>query len=163
MKQPESKVTPFLWFDTQAEDAARFYVSVFAKSRLVDVAKWADGAPASPGSVMSATFEIDGRQFIAFNGGPYFKFTEACSMFVSCEDQAEVDRYWNALIADGGQPGRCAWLKDKYGLSWQIVPKALGQLLGDPDPTRAGRAMKAMMKMGKIDVAELARAAADLN
>lgn len=161
MEQAQNKVTPFLWFDAQAEEAARFYVSIFANSRLVDVAKWADGAPAPKGSTMSATFEIDGRQFIAFNGGPYFKFTEACSMFVSCEDQAEVDRYWNALIADGGTPGQCAWLKDKYGLSWQIVPKALGQLLGDPDAGRAGRAMKAMMKMGKIDIAELERAAAN--
>jgi predicted 3-demethylubiquinone-9 3-methyltransferase (glyoxalase superfamily) len=160
MMQPKSKVTPFLWFNNQAEEAAKFYVSIFANSRLVDVTHWADGSPQPKGTVMSAMFEIGGRQYIAFNGGPYFKFTEACSMFVNCEDQAEVDRYWNVLTADGGVPGQCAWLKDKYGLSWQIVPKALGQLLGDPDAQRAGRAMKAMMKMGKIDIAELERAAA---
>lgn len=160
MLQPTRKVTPFLWFDNQAEEAAKFYVSIFANSRLLDVARWADGSPAPKGSVMSATFEIDERQFIAFNGGPHFRFTEACSMFVNCEDQAEVDRYWNALIADGGAPGQCAWLKDKYGLSWQIVPKALGHFLSDPDAGRADRAMKAMLKMSKIDIAELERAAA---
>lgn len=160
MLQPEGKVTPFLWFDKQAEEAAKFYVSIFANSRLVDVARWADGSPYPKGSVMSATFEIDERQFIAFNDGPHFRLTEACSMFVNCENQAEVDRYWNALTADGGAPGQCAWLKDKYGLSWQIVPKALGQLLSDPDAGRAGRAMKAMLKMSKIDIAALERAAA---
>jgi predicted 3-demethylubiquinone-9 3-methyltransferase (glyoxalase superfamily) len=160
MLQTKTKVTPFLWFDNQAEEAAKLYVSIFANSRLLDIARWSDGAPFPKGSVMSATFEIDGRQFIAFNGGPQLKFSEACSMFVSCEDQAEVDRYWAALIADGGAPGQCAWLKDKYGLSWQIVPKALLQLLSDPDAGRAGRAMKAMMTMSKIDIAELERAAA---
>jgi predicted 3-demethylubiquinone-9 3-methyltransferase (glyoxalase superfamily) len=160
MLQPKTKVTPFLWFDSQAEEAAKLYVSIFANSRLLDVSRWGDGAPFPKGSVMSATFEIDGRQFIAFNGGPQLKFSEACSMFVSCEDQSQVDRYWAALIADGGAPGQCAWLKDKYGLSWQIVPKALLQLLSDPDAGRAGRAMKAMLEMSKIDVAELERAAA---
>jgi predicted 3-demethylubiquinone-9 3-methyltransferase (glyoxalase superfamily) len=158
--QPGNKVTPFIWFDNQAEAAANFYVSLFGNSRVVDVARWGEGAPFPKGSAMSATFELDGRQFIAFNGGPHFKFSEVFSMFVSCEDQAEVDRYWNALIADGGAPGRCAWLKDKFGLSWQIVPKALGRLLSDPDAARAGRAMQAMMQMTRIDVVELERAAA---
>lgn len=160
MLTPNKKVTPFLWFDKQAEEAANFYVSIFPRARVLEVARWAEGSPYPAGSAMSATFEIDERQFIAFNGGPHFKFTEACSMFVSCEDQSEVDRYWKALTADGGAPGQCAWLKDRYGLSWQIVPKALGQLLSDPDAGRAGRAMKAMMKMSKIDIAELQRAAA---
>ena len=160
MMQPSNKVTPFIWFDHQAEAAAELYVSLFPNSRILEVARWAEGAQFPKGSAMSATFELDGRQFIAFNGGPHLKPTEAFSMFVSCEDQAEVDRYWDALIADGGVPGQCAWLKDKFGVSWQIVPKALGRLLGDPDAGRAGRAMKAMMQMTKIDVAGLERAAA---
>lgn len=160
MNQPSQKVTPFIWFDNQAEAAANFYVSLFANARLLDVSRWGDGAPYPKGSAMSVNFEIDGCKFIAFNGGPHFKLNESFSMFVSCEDQAEVDRYWNALIADGGAPSQCAWLKDKFGVSWQIVPKALGRLMGDPDAGRAGRAMQAMMKMSKIDIAELERAAA---
>ncbi|HEY8023368.1 MAG TPA: VOC family protein [Burkholderiaceae bacterium] len=160
MIQPSNKVTPFIWFDNQAEAAAELYVSLIPNSRIIEVARWAKGAPFPEGTAMSATFELDGRQFIAFNGGPHHKQSESFSMFVSCEDQAEVDRYWNALIADGGKPGQCAWLKDKFGLSWQIVPKALGRLLGDPDPARAGRAMKAMMGMTKIVVADLEQAAA---
>ncbi|MES2952308.1 MAG: VOC family protein [Pseudomonadota bacterium] len=157
--QPSSKVTPFLWYDTQAEAAANFYVSLFPNSRVQEVARWSEGSPYPKGSAMSATFELDGRQFVAFNGGPHFKFTEVFSMFVSCEDQAEVDRYWNALIADGGAPSQCGWLKDKFGLSWQIVPKALGRLLSDPDAGRSKRAMQAMMKMTKLDVAVLEQAA----
>lgn len=160
MKQPSQKVTPFIWFDDQAEAAANFYVSLFANAHIVDVSRWGDGAPYPKGSAMSVSFEIDGCQFIAFNGGPHFKPNESFSMFVSCEDQAEVDRYWNALIADGGAPSQCAWLKDKFGVSWQIVPKALGRLLSDPDASRAGRAMQAMLKMSKINIAELERAAA---
>ena len=160
MSPSTNTVTPFIWFDDQAEAAVRFYVSLFRNSRIVDVARWGPGAPFPQGSVMSATFELDGRPYIAFNGGPHFRLTEAFSMFVSCEDQAEVDRYWNALIADGGSPGQCAWLKDRFGLSWQVVPKALARLLGDPDAARAGRAMQAMRQMTKIDVAELERAAA---
>jgi predicted 3-demethylubiquinone-9 3-methyltransferase (glyoxalase superfamily) len=160
MIQPSTKVTPFIWFNDQAEAAATLYVSLFDNARIIETARWGDGTPFPKGTAMSVTFEIDGRQFIAFNGGPYFKQTEAFSMFVSCEDQAEVDRYWSALIADGGAPGQCAWLKDRFGLSWQIVPKALGRLLSNPDTAKAGRAMKAMMKMTKIDVAELERAAA---
>ncbi len=160
MIQPANKVTPFIWFEDQAEAAANFYVSLFANSRLVEVARWGEGAPFPKGSAMSASFELDGREFIAFNGGPHFKLSEVFSMFVRCEDQAEVDRYWNALIADGGAPSRCGWLKDKFGLSWQIVPQALGRLLGDADSAKAARAMQAMMRMTRIDVAELERAAA---
>lgn len=160
MMQPSSKVTPFIWLDRQAEAAAELYVSLFPNSRILEVARWAEGAPFPRDSVMSATFELDGRQFIAFNGGSHFAQTPAFSMFASCEDQAEVDRLWHALIADGGAPSQCAWLKDRFGVSWQIVPKALGRLIGDPDPAKAGRAMKAMMGMTKIDIAELERAAA---
>lgn len=160
MLQPKSKVTPFLWFDHQAEEAARFYVSIFPNSRLLEVAHWAEGSPYPAGTAMSASFELDGREYIALNGGPHFKLTEAFSMFVNCEDQAEVDRYWNALLSGGGTESQCGWLRDKYGLSWQIIPKALGRLLGDPDKARSGRAMKAMMVMVKLDIAALEKAAA---
>lgn len=159
MIQPSHKVTPFIWYATQAEDAANLYVSLVPNSRIVDVARWGEGSPYPAGSAMSVTFELDGQQFIAFNGGSYFTVNEAFSMFVNCEDQAEVDRYWDALTRDGGTPSRCAWLKDKFGVSWQIVPKALGRLLSDKDSAKAGRAMQAMMTMTKIDVAELERAA----
>lgn len=160
MKQPASKVTPFLWFDSQAEEAARLYVSLFDNARIVDIARWSAGAPYPAGSVMSVTFELDGREYIAFNGGPHFRLDEAVSMFVRCGDQAEVDRYWAALTADGGVPSQCGWLKDRFGLSWQIVPEALGRLLSEPDGGRAGRVMQAMMGMVKIDVAALEQAAA---
>ena len=159
MIQPKNKVTPFLWFDTEAEDAAKFYVSLVPNSRIVDVSRWAKGSPFPEGSVMSVIFELDGREYMALNAGPHFKLDEAFSLFVNCEDQAEVDRYWDALTADGGAPSQCAWLKDKFGVSWQIVPKALGRLLSDQDSAKAGRAMQAMMQMTKIDVAELERAA----
>ena len=161
MIQPKNKVTPFLWFDKDAEAAANFYVSLFADSKIIDVARWSKGSPYPEGTAMSVTFEMAGQQYIAFNGGPHFKLNEALSLFVSCEDQAEVDHYWDALTADGGSPSQCAWLKDKFGVSWQIVPKALGRLLSDKDSARAGRTMQAMMKMAKIDVAELERAAAE--
>ena len=160
MIQPKNKVTPFLWFDTQAEDAAKFYVSLVPNSRIVDVSHWGTGSPFPEGSVMSVIFELDARQYIALNAGPHFKLNEAFSLFVSCEDQMEVDRYWDVLVADGGSPSQCAWLKDKFGVSWQIVPKALGRLLSDKDSAKAGRAMQAMMTMSKINVAELERAAA---
>ena len=160
MLQPSHKVTPFLWFEKDAEAAANFYVSLFADSKIIDVARWSKGAPYPEGSAMSVTVEIAGQQYILFNGGPHFKLNESLSLFVSCEDQAEVDHYWNALTADGCTPSQCAWLKDKFGVSWQIVPKALGRLLSDKDSARAGRAMQAMMGMTKIDVAALERAAA---
>ncbi len=155
MIQPRNKVTPFLWFNNNAEEAVSFYVSLFTDSKIVDVARWSKGAPFPEGTAMSVTFELAGQQYIALNGGPHFALNEAFSLFVSCDDQAEVDRYWEALIADGGSPSRCAWLKDKFGVSWQIVPKALGRALSDPDRERAGRAMQAMMQMSKIDVAAL--------
>ena len=158
--QPKNKVTPFIWFDTEAEAAANFYVSLFADSTIIDVARWGQGSPYVEGSVMSVTLDLAGQQYILFNGGSHFKINESFSLFVSCEDQAEVDRLWNALIADGGSPSQCSWLKDKFGVSWQIVPKALMRLLGDPDSAKAGRVMQAMMQMTKIDVAELERAAA---
>ena len=157
--QPKNKVTPFIWFDTEAEAAANFYVSLFGDSTIIDVARWGNGSPYVEGSVMSVTLDLAGQQYILFNGGSHFKLNESFSLFVSCEDQAEVDRLWDALIADGGSPSQCSWLKDKFGVSWQIVPKALMRLLGDPDSAKAGRVMQAMMQMTKIDVAELERAA----
>lgn len=153
------KVTPFLWYDGQAEEAANFYCSLFKDSKVSKVSRYPEGGPAPAGTAMTVEFELAGVKFIALNGGPHFKFTEAISLSVDCEDQAEVDHLWNELTQDGGQPSRCGWLKDKYGLSWQIVPTALPQLLGGSDPPKAGRVMKAMMTMGKIDIAGLQRAA----
>ena len=160
MIQPKSKVTPFLWLDTQAEAAANFYVSLCADAKIVDVARWGAGSPYPEGSVMSATVDLAGQQYILFNGGPHYQLNESFSLFVSCEDQAEVDHFWNALVADGGAPIQCGWLKDRFGVTWQIVPKALMRLLGDKDRAKAGRVMQAMMEMVKLDVAELERAAA---
>ena len=148
------KVTPFLWYDTQAEEAARLYVSLFANSRVTQV------TPGPGGRATTVSFELDGVAFTALNGGPMYKFTEAFSMSVACKDQAEVDRLWDALIADGGEPSQCGWLKDRFGLSWQIVPTALPRLLADPDRAKAGRVMQAMLKMRKLDVAVLEAAAA---
>ena len=160
MIQPRNKVTPFLWFDTNAEEAAKFYVSLFADSKMGNVARWAKGSPYPEGAVMSVTIELAQQEYILFNGGSHFKLDEAFSLFVSCDDQAEVDRYWDALIADGGSPSQCGWLKDKFGVSWQIAPKVLLRLIGDPDAEIASRAMQAMMTMQKINIAELERAAA---
>ena len=140
------KVTPFLWFDTQAEEAMNFYVSIFKNSKVLG---------ASP---VSVNFELEGQEFIAFNAGPEFKFNESISMFVNCADQAEVDYFWNKLIADGGEESQCGWLKDKFGLSWQIVPKQLGELMGDPNPGKSQRVLQAMLKMQKIIVADLEKA-----
>lgn len=154
------KIHPFLWFDTQAEEAANFYVSLFANSKINKVVRYGSELPGPAGGVMTVDFEIDGQRLTALNGGPHFKFTEAVSLVVDCDDQAEVDRLWTALTADGGQPSQCGWLKDKYGLSWQIVPRRFMELMQDQDPARAGRAAAAMMKMTKLDLAELERAAA---
>ena len=143
------RITPFLWFDTQAEKAMNFYVSLFKNSKVNNISRGPDGR------AFTVAFELDGQEFIGLNAGPQFKFNEAVSMFVHCEDQAEVDYFWNALTADGGEESMCGWLKDKYGLSWQIVPKQLGQLMGGPDPVKAGRVMEAMLKMRKILVADL--------
>lgn len=160
MIQPKSKLTPFLWLEKDAEAAANFYVSLFADAKIVDVARWGAGSPHPEGSVMSATVELAGQQYILFNGGPHFQLNESFSLFASCEDQAEVDHFWNALTADGGAPIQCGWLKDRFGVTWQIVPKALVRLLGDKDRAKAGRVMQAMMEMVKLDVAALERAAA---
>jgi predicted 3-demethylubiquinone-9 3-methyltransferase (glyoxalase superfamily) len=152
------KITPCLWFDTEAEDAANYYTSVFKNSRILNVSHYGEGAPRPAGTVLTVAFEIEGQEFTALNGGPEFKFTEAVSFQVSCGSQDEVDEYWNRLT-EGGEPGPCGWLKDRYGLSWQIVPTRLEELLSDPDPGRSHRAMQAMLKMGKIEIAELEKAA----
>ena len=149
------KITTFLWFDNNAEDAINFYVSIFNNAKILDVNRYGEGAPVPAGTLMSATFQIEGQEFMVLNGGPMFKFNEAISLFVSCETQAEVDDLWAKLTADGGEPGPCGWLKDKFGVSWQVIPTALGKLLGDPDPVKAGNVMQAMLQMQKIDVAKL--------
>lgn len=156
------KISPCLWFDTQAEEAANFYVSVFKNSKILDISHYdeasskASGMPA--GSVLTVLFELNGQKFMGLNGGPVFKFTEAISLMVDCKDQEEIDYYWNALTADGGQESVCGWLKDKYGLSWQIVPAEWEKLMNNKDKEKAGRAMKAMLGMTKLDIAELKRA-----
>jgi predicted 3-demethylubiquinone-9 3-methyltransferase (glyoxalase superfamily) len=146
------KVTTFLWFDNQAEEAATFYASVFRGAEIVD------RMPGPGGKAMSATFRIDGQEFIAFNGGPHYKLNPAVSLFINCENQAEVDALWDKLLAGGGSESQCGWLVDRFGLSWQVIPKQLGQFLGAPDRAKAGRAMQAMLKMRKIDVAALQKA-----
>jgi predicted 3-demethylubiquinone-9 3-methyltransferase (glyoxalase superfamily) len=152
------KTTPCLWFDNQGEEAAEFYTSVFPNSKILDVARYGPAGPRPQGSVMTVRFMLDGHEFVALNGGPEFTFSEAISFQVECGSQEEVDEYWTRL-SDGGAEGPCGWLKDRYGLSWQIVPTALPDLLSDPDPGRAQRAMQAMLQMKKIDIAELRRAA----
>ncbi|MEU2563604.1 VOC family protein [Streptomyces longispororuber] len=153
-------ITPSLWFDDQALEAAEFYVSVFPDSKVTNVSYYGEAGPRPAGTVLTVDFELDGRRFTAINGGPEFTFDEAVSFLIDCADQEEVDHYWSALTADGGTESQCGWLKDKYGLSWQVVPAALGELIGDPDQGRAQRAMAAMLTMRKLDVAAL-RAAAD--
>lgn len=153
------KISPFLWFDSQAEDAANFYVSIFKNSEIRNVARYPEGSPAPAGTAMAVTFVLDGLEFQALNAGPQFSFTEAISFFVNAETQPEIDDLWEKLT-DGGEQGQCGWLKDKFGLSWQIVPPVLSELLGDPDPAKAGRVMQAMLGMRKLDIAGL-RAAYD--
>jgi predicted 3-demethylubiquinone-9 3-methyltransferase (glyoxalase superfamily) len=152
------KITPFLWFDDKAEEAMNFYVSIFKNSKVGSVTRYGDAGPGPKGTVMSATFQLDGQDFFALNGGPLFKFTEAISFFVSCETQEEVDELWEKLTAGGGTPQRCGWLKDKYGMSWQIIPKALGEMLGDKDPQKSQTVMQAMLQMDKIDIQRLKEA-----
>jgi predicted 3-demethylubiquinone-9 3-methyltransferase (glyoxalase superfamily) len=152
------KITPFLWFDDKAEEAMNFYVSIFKNSKVGSVTRYGDAGPGPKGTVMSARFQLDGQDFFALNGGPLFKFTEAISFFVNCETQEEVDELWEKLTAGGGTPQRCGWLKDKYGLSWQIIPKALGEMLGDKDPRKSQRVMQAMLQMNKIDIQRLKEA-----
>jgi predicted 3-demethylubiquinone-9 3-methyltransferase (glyoxalase superfamily) len=153
------KITPFLWFDTQAEEAAKLYTSLFKNSSIGKISRYPPGVPARAGEVMTVEFTLDGQDFIAMNGGPHFNFTPAVSMFIKCETQAEVDKLWAALT-DGGTEDRCGWLKDKFGLSWQVVPNGLQELLQDKDPGRAQRAVTAMMQMQKLDIAVLEEAAA---
>lgn len=154
------KITTFLWFDQQAEEAAEFYTSLFPNSTITQVQRYGEGAPMPAGTAMVVSFTLDGQEFLALNGGPGHPFTDATSLYVSCQDQAEVDDLWGRLTAGGGAEGPCGWLKDRYGLSWQVIPTDLPRLLSDPDPVRAGRAMQAMLAMKKIDVAALQAAAA---
>ena len=154
-----TKITPMLWFDTQAEEAAKFYTSIFPSSRITDIARYGSAGPRPEGTVMTVTFEVGDQKFVALNGGPQFTFNEAVSFQVLCESQDEVDAYWSKL-SEGGEEGPCGWLKDKFGLSWQIVPTRLPELLQDPDREKSQRVMAAMLEMGKIDVGALERAAA---
>ena len=151
------KITPFLWFDDKAEEAANFYVSIFKNSRIGRVTRYGDAGPGPKGTAMSVTFTLDGQEFYALNGGPQFSFTPAISLFVNCDSQEEVDDLWERLSA-GGRKDRCGWLQDKYGLSWQIIPAELGRMLGDNDPEKAKRVMQAMLKMTKIEIVGLQRA-----
>lgn len=151
------KITPYLWFDTQAEEAANFYVSLFKNSKILSSNRFDESAPGTDAKIMLVTFQLDGQEFVALNGGPHFRFTEAISLFVDCESQEEVDRLWEQLSA-GGEVQQCGWLKDKYGLSWQIIPSRLMELMQDPDPVKAGRVQQAMLKMVKIDIQALENA-----
>jgi predicted 3-demethylubiquinone-9 3-methyltransferase (glyoxalase superfamily) len=167
MEATMQKITPFLWYDNQAEDAANHYISAFSSrpgagsggdSKITDIARYGDAGPGEPGAVMTVAFQLEGEEFIALNGGPDHTFTDAISFVVNCEGQDEVDHFWK-LLSDGGEEGPCGWLKDRYGLSWQVIPTALPKLLQDTDPARAQAVMQAMLKMGKIDIGELERAA----
>ena len=153
------EIIPNLWFDTEGEEAAEFYVSVFPNSKITSVTHYNDAGPREAGMVLTVDFVLDGSRFIAINGGPEFKFDEAISLLINCADQEEIDYYWDKL-GEGGEPGPCGWLKDKYGLSWQVAPEGMEEMLNDPDPARAERGMKAMLGMSKIDIAAI-RAAAD--
>ena len=157
VKNTTQKITPFLWFDANAEEAMNFYTSIFENSEIVSVSRYGEGSPGEVGTVMIATFTLDGQTIMALNGGPHFKFTEAISFFVNCETQEEVDDLWEKL-SEGGEKGQCGWLKDKFGLSWQIVPTALGELMGDPNPEKSKRVMEAMLQMHKIDIEKLKQA-----
>jgi predicted 3-demethylubiquinone-9 3-methyltransferase (glyoxalase superfamily) len=156
----KQKITTFLWFDNNAEEAANFYVSVFKNSRILKSARYPEGSPGPKGTIMTVEFELDGQHFVALNGGPHFKFTEAISLMVNCKDQEEVDYYWEKLTADGGQESQCGWLKDKYGLSWQITPEQLMKVWTAGDPAKAQRVMQAMMSMKKLIIKDLETAAA---
>ena len=151
------KVTPFLMFDNQAEEAVKFYVSIFRNSKIIGMSRYGEGGPMPAGTMMGATFLLNGQEFMASNGGPHFTFSEGISLFVNCETQEEVDWLWEKL-SEGGEKGPCGWLKDKFGVSWQIIPTALGQMLGDPDPRKSQNVMQAMLQMTKIDIAALRRA-----
>ena len=154
----KQKITPFLWFDGNAEEAMNFYVSLFPDSKVLELTRYPEGAPAPKGTLMTGAFQLAGQRFVALNGGPMYKFTEAVSFVIDCETQQEVDHFWDGLIAGGGQPSQCGWLKDRFGLSWQVIPTILTTLLGDGDPAKAGRVMGAMLKMTKIEIDLLERA-----
>ena len=154
----KQKITTYLWFDDNAEEAMNFYVSIFKNSKVLDVARYGDAGPGPKGTVMCGTFQLEGQQFMALNGGPHFKFTEAISLFVNCETQEEVDDLWKKLTAGGGAPSQCGWLKDKFGLSWQIVPSVLLEMMADKHAERAKRVMEAMLQMSKIDINKLKQA-----
>jgi len=152
-----SKITPFLWFDNNLDEAIKFYTSIFENSKLLYEVKYGENGQGPKGTIMTATFELEGQKFMALNGGPMFKFTEAISLFIACENQEEIDYYWEKLT-EGGKKSRCGWLKDKFGLSWQVVPKNLGALLHNSDPEKANKVMKTMLAMDKLDIAALEKA-----
>jgi len=157
MPKPQ-KITTFLWYDDDAEEAIRFYCSIFPDSKVLAETRWGEGGPVPKGTLMTASFQLAGQEFMALNGGPAFRFNEAISLFVHCNTQREIDELWAKLTSGGGEPGQCGWLKDKYGLSWQVAPDALGEMLGDKDPARAQRVGAAMMQMSKLDIAALKKA-----
>jgi predicted 3-demethylubiquinone-9 3-methyltransferase (glyoxalase superfamily) len=152
------KIVTFLWFDDKAEEAANFYVSIFKNSKITNLSRYGEAGPGPKGTAMVVEFELEGQSFMALNGGPHFHFTPAISLVVNCETQQEVDEFWDKLLSDGGQPSRCGWLQDKYGLSWQIVPTVLGKLMSDPDPEKSKRVTQAMLQMVKLDIARLQQA-----
>lgn len=154
----KQKITTYLWFDNNAEEAMNFYVSIFKNSKILELVRYGDAGPGPKGTVMAGTFQLEGQEFMALNGGPHFKFTEAISLFVNCETQEEVDDLWKKLTAGGGAPSQCGWLKDKFGLSWQIVPSVLLKMLADKDPVKSKRVMEAMLQMSKIDISRLKQA-----
>ena len=154
----KQKITTYLWFDNNAEEAMNFYISIFKSSKILDLVRYGDAGPGPKGQVMMGSFQLEGQKFLALNGGPQFKFTEAISLLVDCETQEEVDDLWAKLTADGGAPSQCGWLKDKFGLSWQIVPSALPEMLKDPDPEKSKRVMEALLQMGKLDINRLRQA-----
>jgi predicted 3-demethylubiquinone-9 3-methyltransferase (glyoxalase superfamily) len=158
MVRTTPSISTFLWFERNAEVAAEFYTALFPNSRLTKIARWGEGGPAPKGSVMTVAFELAGHPLTAINGGPHYKLTPAVSLVVSCDTQDEIDRYWDALLADGGKPSRCGWLEDRFGLSWQVIPSSIGELLTDADPAKAGRVGQALMTMQKLDLAALQRA-----
>jgi len=156
--QSDQKITPFLWFDGQAEEAANFYTSIFDNSKVLDVARYGEVGPGEKGSVMTVSFELEGQRFVGLNGGPHYKFTPAISFYISCETQEEVDYFWDKLLEGGGKPSQCGWLSDRFGVSWQVVPDALIEFLQDEDREKAQRVMQAMLQMVKIDIKKLQEA-----